>query len=313
MTECERLISEGKLSEDFLKEETRNDYTISSEMKKVWAISIDLSQELISVCQKHNLKLFAICGTNIGVVRHKGFIPWDDDIDFGLPREDYDKLLSIAKTEFKHPYFMQTSLSDPYFYNRPFARLRNSLTTGISPCDEKLKCNNGIFIDIFPLDYYSDDFKHNFFIKKAKIKSLVAWNKIHYKYAENNRLIRTLLKIFSPVILMGGVAKFFKKHNAYCSTIKESDQIGMQYSFFGTNFKTFIWPKNCFNNTIYLPFEYIQLPIPEEYDEVLKITYGDYMSFPPKETWGTHHSLKFDADTPYKEYCSKNYGVKYPD
>ena len=311
MTECEKFLANGTLPEDFLKEEIRNDYTVSVEMKKIWAVSIDLLQKLFEVCNKHNLKVFAIGGTAIGAVRHKGFIPWDDDIDVAMPREDYNKLLSVAQAEFLEPYFLQTPLSDNSFYNRPFARLRNSNTTAISPCDEMLDCNNGLFIDIFPLDYYSDDFKSNFLIEKTKIQSATAWNKIHYKYVKGNKFIRTVLNLLSPIILCGNTVGFFKNNNKYCSRIKRSDYIGLQYSFFGMDKKKLIWPTKCFEQIVYLPFEHIKIPLPEGYDSMLKIEYGDYMAFPPRETWGKHHSIEFDADVPYRQYCSEHYGTKY--
>ena len=93
----------------FLKEETRRDYTISETMKKAWAVQMDLLQELLRVCNEHGLRVFADSGTLIGAVREKGFIPWDDDIDVAMLRNDYDKLTAMRNCISRAPrQYVQT-------------------------------------------------------------------------------------------------------------------------------------------------------------------------------------------------------------
>ena len=101
----ESIIKDKNFS---FEEETRQNYLISKEMKQVWACELDLLKKLLQVCEKYNLKCWADAGTLIGAIRDHGFIPWDDDIDVAMLREDYDKLVSIADKEFAHPYFFQT-------------------------------------------------------------------------------------------------------------------------------------------------------------------------------------------------------------
>ena len=95
-----------------LEEEIICNFRVSSKRKKVWKVELDLLNNFIEICNKYKLTYFAIGGTLLGAIRHKGFIPWDDDIDIGMPREDYNKLLEIAKKEFKNPIFFQT----PYLW-----------------------------------------------------------------------------------------------------------------------------------------------------------------------------------------------------
>ena len=127
MTEIERIKQEGWLPENFWNEEIRDEYLVSAEMKKVWAIEMDLYREVTRVLNKFNLRYFTDGGTTLGGVRHKGFIPWDDDLDICVPREDYEKLHQLA-SEFKSPYFLQSTVTDPE-YGYSFMRLRNSNTS----------------------------------------------------------------------------------------------------------------------------------------------------------------------------------------
>ena len=150
MTECERIIKEGGYNDNFLNEEVRDGYLVSKNMKKVWLIELDLLSQFIKLCNKYNLRYWVGFGTLLGAVRHKGFIPWDDDMDVWMPREDYDNLLKYGNSDLRDPYFLQTTLNDDDYYCS-FARLRNSNTTGIL-VSHRNRCNNGIYMDIYPLD-----------------------------------------------------------------------------------------------------------------------------------------------------------------
>ena len=137
------------LPKGFLEEEVRCGYTISAEMKKLWAVELDLLAEFDRVCRKNNLTYYAFCGTLLGAVRHSGFIPWDDDIDVVMFREDFKKLSEVAEEEFQHPYFFQTPFSDPGLVMGG-CRLRNSDTTVSNDVEFKRPYKNkGIFIDLF--------------------------------------------------------------------------------------------------------------------------------------------------------------------
>lgn len=136
------------LPKNFLEEEIRCGYKISSEMKKVWAVQIDLLEQVKKICKKHGLKYFADSGTLIGAIRHKGYIPWDDDIDLVMMRNDYNKFMEYAKSELEFPYFLQTVYTDKDIM-RAHASLRNSKTTGYMPM-KKI----GIIIKGFLLIYF---------------------------------------------------------------------------------------------------------------------------------------------------------------
>ncbi|WP_302782657.1 LicD family protein, partial [Acidaminococcus intestini] len=147
-----------KLPDHFLDEEVQDGFLVSQKRKEVWAVELDLLTEFDRVCKKYKLRYFADGGTLLGAIRHGGFIPWDDDIDLAMFRDDYDKLCSIALHEFKNPYFFQTEYTDRGSL-RGHAQLRNSNTTAIlrNSLNCKYKFNQGIFIDIFPMDSVTEN------------------------------------------------------------------------------------------------------------------------------------------------------------
>ena len=134
-----------------LSEEVRDGYTVSAQMKQVWEIQLRIVRKVLEVCKKHEIPIWADGGTLLGAVRHKGYIPWDDDIDLFMTRENYDRLLKVAPTEFKSPFFFQCAYTDK-LYCRGHAQVRYEGTTALVKNDVDRKFHCGIFIDIFIYD-----------------------------------------------------------------------------------------------------------------------------------------------------------------
>ena len=129
-----------------LEEEMICDHLVTADVKRLWAVEMDLAQQLRAICEKHNIRYYAGGGTLLGAVRHQGFIPWDDDMDFLMLKKDYDRFCEVAAKELKEPYCFQSSFA--------MSRIRNSNTTGCTMVEMKNalpSTNLGIFIDIFPL------------------------------------------------------------------------------------------------------------------------------------------------------------------
>lgn len=181
--------------EKFFKEEERS-ILISEDRKRLWAAQLDLLIEFDRVCKENEIKYSLDAGTLLGAVRHGGFIPWDDDIDVVMLREEYEKLNRIASDKFLNPYFWQTFKTDPD-HGRGFARLRNSSTTYIlhSEQNNKKPCfshNQGVFIDVFIADAVPDNEIERIRFM-GDITSLQARAWIIRMQGANNRFLKTLL------------------------------------------------------------------------------------------------------------------------
>ena len=303
MTECERIVKYGILPQNFFDEEIRCDFTVTSYRKKIWAVSLDLLLELDRVCKKHSIKFFLIAGTLLGAVRHKGFIPWDDDIDVGMMREDYERFVKIARNEFKYPYFFQIPYTDDgYFFS--FAKLRNENTTGISVPFRFEHFNQGLFIDIFQIDNCKmEDVKQNF----DKINSLILDNSNYMRKSSPDSYDVRRHALWSrrdPLSVYEEIQKIARTHEN-----EETEYVNMSTCTVYPCEK-FVWQKKDFDEIVEMEFEGYKFPCPKGYDSILATQYGDYMKFPPVEKRGTwHDKVIFDPDIAYRDYLNIYYDV----
>lgn len=290
MTECDKVIKKGIITRDFLKEEIICGYTVTTKLKKTWAIELDLLYEFKRVCDKYGLRWFACAGTLLGAVRHGGFIPWDDDLDVCMPREDYERLIKLYFCEFKTPYFLQTPYTDKeYCYS--FAKLRNSNTSFAVEAFIESTMNQGIFLDIFPLDY--SDIKEYLERRKKIVKTIEkcsAFMSRNNKYIKNKHTDKAKeIKFHSS----DNIKLYEEIQNIAMSSNKES------CAHYSTEIVTIyepkrkLWPKRCFDNIVQMPFCNCTINVPEGWDELLQIMYGNYMSFPPVEQRGRWHDSQF--------------------
>ena len=302
----------------FMNEELRNGYIVTSEMKKIWAVELDLFAEFDRVCRKYNITYIASGGTMLGAVRHHGFIPWDDDVDLMMTRDQYDRLCEIAPMEFRHPYFFQTHSTDKG-YMRGFARLRNSETTAIQKRElqYRLPYNQGIFIDIFPMDNvtcdkkkYANQVKSYFYYKKLfSYFNVIETGVMNENVSSFERVSRKALSYtIGKITKMLGLSKYyFDRAQKECMKYnKEEVEYISLLSFQIDNLKHAIHASDMFHIE-YLDFEFLKIPVISNYDEHLRLKYGDYMI--PQQSPTYHGDVIFDVNQCYKSYFGEHSNV----
>ena len=285
MTEPERLIENGTFKKDFFNEEVRDEFTVSVPRKKIWAVELDLMLQFDQVCKKHGLRYFLFCGSLLGAIRHRGFVPWDDDVDVAMPRDDYERLLTLSY-EFVEPYYLQIPCRDKgYFYS--YSKLRNSNTSCRSINFGHRGFNQGIFIDIFILDEWENTpdgektFLHllNLYKKQSSwMRSKEEINDFDNPYDVSNEIDMLQCK--------------YRGHNTAYWALASMTLYGYSKSvFYADDFK----------ESVLLPFEQFYFPVPCGYERILETMYGNWRKFPLPEERGRHHTGGlFDADIPYK-------------
>lgn len=287
-------------------------YFVSENKKNIWDKEIEILVEFMRVCQKNNLKFFVAHGTLLGAVRHKGFIPWDDDIDVNMPRADFEKLKKIALDEFKEPYFFQCPETDPG-YVWGIAKLRRSDAIGMDIFDSGRKINNGLFIDIFPMDAVIE----NEMLRKEQSLMLEYYRGGLYSkaYGDNYRYF-----LQYPEDKWEKINKEFKKFTIeeiyerflyWCTKYNGAPNIKREGILsFITDYECCYWYKEDYEELCTLKFESIDVPAPKNFDRCLKIKWNDYMKFPPINKMGNKHiDTIIDADIPYRDYPTEKFQI----
>ena len=294
-----------KLPNSFLEEEIRCGYKISKEMKKLWAVELDLLAQVQNICKKHDIDYFASDGTLLGAVRYGGFIPWDDDIDVMMSRENYIKFCKFAKKELKAPYFLQTEETDPTSI-LGLAKIRNSDTTMILKAHEyrNFKFNQGCFIDIFPLDNIpdSENERKKFQKKLSRLKerARILRNRFHQDY--NDKSI--LKKILSKVPIKN---YYYLKFEKVCQKYNHLNTKNCACIFYKPERVDFFSNKSLLKKELF-DFEFLKIPVPTAYDELLTITFGDWKKFVIGKS--DHGELIVDTNESYKVFKSSKTGIK---
>ena len=284
----------------FLETEEREGFVVDSTMKTVWAAGLEVLAVVAGVCEKYQLPWFANYGTLLGAVRHGGFVPWDDDIDICMLREDYDKLVNVLRDELPKEYCVTNIIcggKQEYFW----CCVLNSDCVSID--EERLQRYHGcpfiVGVDIFPLDYIPRDLKEANMERDLYdlIYKAVQLAKIEEPTKQDRRTLndalRTLedfchVKFDDPKALVG---QLWRLGNQVCASYGDADADYITNYFDYNKDPNFVFDKHWFDDVEYLPFESVLVPVPKNYLDVLRIVYG--------EDWRTPIRGGADHEYPY--------------
>lgn len=258
-------------------------------LQEIQSETLKIMKLIHKICVEQNLKYSLFYGTLIGAVRHKGFIPWDDDLDIVMPRSDYEKLseyfVSHEKELAPFKWFSYKTVK-----NYPYMIARVCNTDFRMEAENEKDCGMGTFVDIYPLDGAGNG-NHNFFYKKAWFYSSMYFSKSREHYVPVKGFIKSVVK---------KTAYLLSKTKKIESIRKKLEKIAQKYPYESSDFVSVIvwgttrtcYKKSFFENLIFSDFEDTQFFISPNYDEILRMQYGDYMKLPPENERIGHHFYK---------------------
>lgn len=320
----------GIFVDNIERDEMRNGILVTSHRKKLWNVQLNLIKEFDRICKKHNLRWFAGYGTLLGAVRHKGYIPWDDDVDVVMLRPEYEKFRRIVASEIKPPYHLDiwynyrreddepsdlTDMSLPllsreYFQKYypicfpffPLIKIRDTRTFMLEFVGES-SFNQGIWIDIFPFDvlpsFAQENEKVNFEIARVIYAATINPDLIRDAMQKNQRLLVDYDSL-QKFIKLPYKQRALRLENLLAKHFFQAEHVGEIRDFCIEQRRRFYQLKD-FNDVVYLPFEKIELPAPVGYDSVLTDFYGDWR----KPVFTYNHAKFYSAEIPWEEYKQK--------
>lgn len=257
-------------------------------LKKMHGLHLMLADELKRICEKNNIKYFLLAGSMLGSVRHKGFIPWDDDMDFGMLRPEYEKFLKCCLSDLdKEKFYLQTDRTD-LFYTFNFSKLRLKNTAVIEEFSQGTKNNQGIYIDIFPLDTVPNNrVKRAIQYRRFWYYRNLLWIKCGYGSEDRKKKFDyKVAKVLSNLYTIEKLKQKKYKIITKCSDEK-SDNVVTGDGTYGLKKETLkrTWVENLKD----YQFEDHVYPGISDSDAYLTYLYGDYMEVPPLDK-RNHHS-----------------------
>lgn len=272
-------------------------------MTEIQSVAFGILKEFINVCEKLGLQYYLVCGSALGAVKYKGFIPWDDDIDVALPRKDYQVFCENAHKFLPEYYFIQTYKTDPEFPTM-YCKVRDSRTTFLETSVKELNINHGIYIDVFPLDGYpKSSIKQKILEKRKRINKLKLACAFYYGKNQSlkSKIVFKLFRAFRLHKRTNCIAKNLERILSRWE-IEDSDLICNHGNWQGVLEYAPSWH---YGKGAIAEFEGLQVVIPENYNAYLTQKYGAWQEGLPIEEQQSHHYCEIcDTKKTYIEYLN---------
>lgn len=266
------------------------DDSYQGKVKTIQNILLLYLLEIDRICRKHNIKYFLAGGTLLGAIRHKGFIPWDDDADVMMLREDYNKFLKVVQSELPYNIKLHTVDTDPKTHNI-FTKLRIDNTMFATKWTSKFPdMHNGIFFDVLSHDKTANSkIGRKIHLQLTLMTRSIVFNKWHSRKVNNGHKFQSAVTDFIKRILP---IKFSEKLQFKCLRWFENKKDAKYlYDGMGRNVYKGDFPKKWLNHTVYWDFEGYKFPVPKEYDKYLTYLYGDYKNMVIASERQTSHDI----------------------
>ena len=256
-------------------------------LRKIQLTQFEIFKQVHQIAQRNNITVYLYAGTLLGAVRHQGFIPWDDDLDIMVLREDYERLMVCLKAELADTYWLQNYETDPQYW-QPYAKVRKKGTlykeTALKDIEDD-KC--GIWIDIFPVDKTPKNSGTVLTMRRFIVETIA----LSLRRKELKLPMRSFSRRYIPALLLWGIFTSKALRRMQCRVMKMYSAKKCRYyvDLAGMEpLKKLIYPVEWFEKAEKIPFEDGLYEVPAAYDPLLTQFYGDYMTPPPEDKRGGH-------------------------
>ena len=289
-----------EFQEGFFEQEIRDNFYVDVTMKTVWAAEMEVLQKVAEICDRYGIIWYAAYGTLLGAIRHEGFVPWDDDMDIWVKRNDYNKLIQILPRELpKGCYVRNPLLKEGYDEYHTCVNNGNGISTNEKWLEQYHGCPFTVGLDIFPLDYLPREEEERLVQEKlvsvavscaqsamalegekerdpAKRQSITEKIREGVRYLEDNFRAEIDYQLIEAGEWERVASELWKWANYFAMMYGEEESDFLVYYVDYVRWPRKKYPKQWFAEVYSATFENFMLPVPCEYDQVLRLIYGDY-------------------------------------